>query len=75
MKFLGEKLSVLFAMILAVFALSGAIFLYGAIQALSSRFQESTFLIGVGFIVLAMAVFTYRVYQYPDEKPQTVEEE
>lgn len=75
MRILGEKLTILFLVVLALFALSAISFIYGLVQALGTRYHESTFLIGVGFIVLAFAVFTYRVYQYPDEKPDTTEAE
>ncbi|MEE9506889.1 MAG: hypothetical protein V3V98_07085 [Thermoplasmata archaeon] len=75
MKILDEKLTILFLVVLALFALSAISLIYGLVQALGSRYHESTFLIGVGFIVLAFAVFTYRAHQYPDEKPQATEEE
>jgi hypothetical protein len=75
MKILGEELSILFATILALFALSAISFIYGLIQAINSKYHESTFLIGAGFIVLAFAVFTFRAHRFPDEKPQATEEQ
>lgn len=67
---LRANLTPLFLMVLALFALSMVTFIYSFVQAVSSRYQESTLLIGVGFIILAFAVFTYRVYRYPDRMPE-----
>jgi hypothetical protein len=55
-------------LLLVLLAISVAAFAYATYKALTSRFQESFFLYGVAFVVLAQVLFVYRMYRYPDKK-------
>lgn len=49
-------------------AVSAASYVYSLLMALSDRYQESILVLGVAFVVLAQAVFVYRIYRYPDAR-------
>ena len=49
-------------------AISVASYAYSLLMALSDRYQESILVLGVAFVVLAQAVFVYRIYRYPDAR-------
>ncbi|MEE9116939.1 MAG: hypothetical protein V3U09_08605 [Thermoplasmata archaeon] len=73
---IGEnRLSVLLLGILGLFAMSAIAFIFGLMSAIVSRYQESVFLFGIAFLVLALAVFAYRPYRYPDERPELAEKD
>lgn len=63
-----RKLPFLFVVASVLAAISLGSFIYGAYRALISKYQESVFLFGIGFIVLALSVFVYRVHRYPDKR-------
>lgn len=58
-----------------LFGLSAVTFLYGIYRAFVDRYQESIFLFGIAFVILAQAVFVYRLYRYPDVKEDTEKQE
>jgi len=64
----------LLALILVLFAMTASTFAFALLRAIGSRYQESVFLSGVGFVILAFAVFTYRFYRYPDRRRESTEE-
>jgi len=51
-----------------LFAISIASFAYGVYMGFEGDYQESIFLSGIGFVVLAQAVFVYRALRYPDAR-------
>jgi hypothetical protein len=55
-------------LIYVLVAISAASYGYSLLMALSDRYQESILVLGVAFIVLAQAVFVYRIYRYPDAR-------
>lgn len=65
----------LLVLILVLFAVTASTFAFALLRAIGSRYQESVFLFGVAFIVLAFAVFTYRFYGYPDRRRESTEED
>jgi len=57
-------------------AISIASFVYAAYNGHLGEYQESVFLFGIGFIVLAQVMFAYRIFRYPDSwKKEAVREE
>ncbi|UCD92078.1 MAG: hypothetical protein JSV43_07575 [Methanobacteriota archaeon] len=62
------KLSMEKVLVLVLLALSIAAFVYASYKAFTHRYQESVFLYGVAFVVLAQVLFVYRLYRFPDEK-------
>ncbi len=62
------KLNASRVMIFVLVAISAASYGYSLLMALSDRYQESILVLGVGFVVLAQAVFVYRIYRYPDAR-------
>lgn len=65
----------LLILILVLFAVTASTFVFALLRAIGNRYQESVFLFGVAFVVLAFAVFTYRFYGYPDRKRKSAEED
>jgi hypothetical protein len=51
-------------------AISIASFAYAAYNGFLGEYQESVFLFGIGFIVLAQVMFAYRIFRYPDSWKQ-----
>jgi hypothetical protein len=55
--------------------ISLASFLYAAYIGFLGEYQESVFLFGIGFIVLAEVMFAYRIFRYPDSWKKKVARE
>ena len=62
------KLTMPRPLIYVLVAISIASYAYSLLMALSDRYQESILMLGVAFVVLAQAVFVYRLYRYPDPR-------
>lgn len=75
MKVREDEFPTLLVLILVLFAVTASTFVFALLRAIGSRYQESVFLFGAAFIVLAFAVFTYRFYGYPDRRWKSTEED
>lgn len=75
MKAREDEFPTLAVLILVLFAVTASTFVFALFRAIGSRYQESVFLFGVAFVVLAFAVFTYRFYGYPDRRRGSTEED
>lgn len=75
MKVREDEFPTLLVLILVLFAVTASTFVFALLRAVGSRYQESVFLFGAAFIVLAFAVFTYRFYGYPDRRRGSTEED
>jgi hypothetical protein len=53
-------------MVYVLAVLSIASFVYAAYIGFTGEYQESVFLFGIGFVVLAQVMFAYRLVRYPD---------
>ncbi len=62
------KLTLPQILIYLLVAVSAASYAYSLLMALSDRYQESILVLGVAFVVLAQAVFVYRLFRYPDAR-------